>query len=59
MIAFRQKNRFLTIKTLIQYQITQKKKQRNNNKNTLNVKNLIFVRDKTRDQQKNKKLNIK
>ncbi len=58
MMILRTKNRIFALKIMTRYQDEKESKQQEH-KNKIKEKNLMLIRDKFRDNQKNRKLNVK
>jgi hypothetical protein len=58
MMTLRTENRFLALKTMTQYQDKIEERQKKN-KNTIKKDDLILIKNKMRDNQKSRKLNLR
>jgi hypothetical protein len=56
LMTLREKNRFLTLKTMTQYQ-NKRESQQDEVRDTINERNLMLIRNKARNNQKDRKLN--
>ncbi len=59
MTVLRAENRILALKTMTRYQNERKIKQKSTNEKRIKKEDLILIKDKVRNNQKKRKLNVR